>query len=91
MADTSRTKRSASASQRRMSRIQRDREAEIQKLRANLVDLTRIIGRLSSRLDQTIDLVVQLSDKALLKEGASIEGHRPQRGSSDQNKALPAP
>ncbi len=82
MTDTSRAKHNQSSALRRMSRRLIEKDSEIQKLRMNMVDLTRIIGHLSGRLDMTIDLVMQLSDKSMLKEGAAIDGQRPQRGSS---------
>lgn len=76
-----------STGKQRMTVKMREKDAEIQKLRMNLVDLTRIIGNLSARLDQTMDIVAQLSAKAVLKEGMSIEGRQPKRASSDQNRA----
>ena len=76
-----------STGKHRMTVKMKEKDAEIQKLRMNLVDLTRIIRNLSSRLDQTIDVVAQLSTRALLKEGMSIDAQPPKRASSDQNRA----
>jgi hypothetical protein len=53
---------------RRLAKIEKEKDAEVQMLRMNLINLTMIIRILSTRLDLTVDLVAQLSEKALLRE-----------------------